>query len=176
MQVLGIGKDDEVVLQELLLSNVNAVFRIGAQPIYSDIAPETFGSSAKAIERVLTSRTKLIVAQHSFGIPCDIRPIIQLAKVNDIFLLEDCALTLGSKIDGVVCGNFGDAALFSTDHSKPLNTMTGGLIYTQNTHLYKKLKHAQAESGSLTPEKKNHCETTSFERKYCCPERYGLFI
>ena len=72
----------------------------------------------------------------------ELKPIVELATNNSIFLLEDCALTLGSSIDGVVCGNFGDAALFSTDHSKPLNTLTGGFIYTKDSELFKKIKNA----------------------------------
>ena len=63
----------------------------------------------------------MIVAQHSFGIPCEIQPIVNFAKKKNIFLLEDCALTMGSSIKGIKCGNFGDAALFSTDNTKLIN-------------------------------------------------------
>ena len=133
----------------------NAIIRAGASPVYADIDPETFGSSAKAIKKVLTSQTKMIVAQHSFGIPCDIQPIVELAQAKNIFLLEDCALTLGSKLNNVVCGNFGNAALFSTDHSKPLNTLTGGLIYTQKKSLYKKLKAVQKNVPPLAKSKQH---------------------
>ena len=54
----------------------------------------------------------MIIAQHSFGIPCDILKIKELAVSRNIFLLEDCALTIGSKINNKICGNFGDASLF----------------------------------------------------------------
>jgi perosamine synthetase len=175
MKIEGIGVGDEVVLQGATCSvMVNAVLRIGASPIYADIDPDTFGSSALAIEKVLTLKTKMIVAQHSFGIPCDIQPIVELAKIKGIFLLEDCALTLGSNIDGVVCGNFGDAALFSTDHSKPLNTLTGGLIYTQKISLFKQLQAIQKDSASLSKEKQKALwQQLLYERKYCRPDRYG---
>jgi dTDP-4-amino-4,6-dideoxygalactose transaminase len=175
MQVLGIQAGDEVVLQGATCSvMVNAVLRNGASPVYADIDPETFGSSAKAIKKVLTSQTKMIVAQHSFGIPCDIQPIVELAQAKNIFLLEDCALTLGSKLNNVVCGNFGNAALFSTDHSKPLNTLTGGLIYTQKKSLYKKLKAVQKNVPPLAKSKQHALwKQLLFERKYCRPDRYG---
>jgi perosamine synthetase len=175
MQVLGVGVGDEVVLQGATCSVMaNAVLRIGAKPVYADIDPDTFGSSVTAIRRVISSRTKMIVAQHSFGIPCDIRPIVELSRTQDIFLLEDCALTLGSSVDGVVCGNFGDAALFSTDHSKPLNTLTGGLIYTKNTALFEKLKEVQSGSGLLSVEKQQALwRQLLFERKHSRPDRYG---
>jgi perosamine synthetase len=175
MRVLDIGHDDEVILQGATCSAmVNAVLRVGAKPIYADIDPDTFGSSVEAISRVMTPQTKMIVAQHSFGIPCDIRPIVELAQTQDIFLLEDCALTLGSSINGVVCGNFGDAALFSTDHSKPLNTITGGLIYTKNIMICEKLKQKQRDSGHLSAKKQQALwNQLLFERKYSRPDRYG---
>jgi dTDP-4-amino-4,6-dideoxygalactose transaminase len=123
----------------------------------------------------MTPQTKMIVAQHSFGIPCDIQPIVELAQTQDIFLLEDCALTLGSSINGVVCGNFGDAALFSTDHSKPLNTLTGGLIYTKNMMIFEKLKQKQRHGSHLSTKKQQALwSQLLFERKNSRPDRYGL--
>ena len=136
---------------------VNAVVSVGVKPIYADNDTDTFGSSAEAISKVLTPQTKMIVAQHSFGISCDSQPIVTLAKSNSIFLLEDCALTLGSNIDGVVCGNFGDAALFSTDHSKPLNTLTGGLIYTKSKILFEKLNKTDHDRKKFLQGIPVHC-------------------
>lgn len=175
MKLFDIRAGDEVVLQGATCSvMVNAILRTGARPVYADIDPETFGSSAKAIREVLTSRTRLIVAQHSFGIPCDIQPIVQLARQRNIFLVEDCALTVGSSIGGVVCGNFGDAAIFSTDHSKPINTVTGGLVYTRDSKLFEKLKQLQSGCKSFSKGKQQALwQQLLFERKYCRPDRYG---
>lgn len=175
MQVLGIRDGDEVVLQGATCSvMVNAVLRTGASPVYADIDTNTFGSSADDIVKVLSPRTRLIVAQHSFGIPCDIGPILELAKGRGIFLLEDCALTVGSKINGTICGNFGDAALFSTDHSKPINTLSGGLVYTRSSSLYAELKKIQSHSGSFSVRKqKSLWHQLILERSYCKPDSYG---
>ena len=127
MKTLDIGPGDEVVVQGANCAvMVNAILRTGATPVFADIDPETFGSSKQHIERCITPRTRRIVAQHSFGIPCDVEPIVELAHSRKTFLLEDCALAVSSTNDGITVGNFGDAALFSTDHSKPLNTLTGG--------------------------------------------------
>ena len=175
MKCLGIGPASEVVLQGATCSvMVNAVQRCGATVVFADVDPDTFGSCATHIEKCLTSRTRMIVAQHSFGIPCDIKPIVELARSRGIFLLEDCALSLGSKLDGVVVGNFGDAALFSTDHSKPLNTLSGGLIYTRHADLTSKLLEAQAAATEL-PAAKQHAmwERVCLERRYCTPSSYG---
>jgi len=175
MRVLAVEPGDEIVLPGATCSvMVNAVLRIGATPVFSDIDPETFGSSAQCIEKCISPRTKMIVAQHSFGIPCDIEPIVELARSRQIFLLEDCALTLGSKVGGVTVGNFGDAALFSTDHSKPLNTLTGGLIYTRDAALATSLIAIQAAAPELPVVKQQALwQRFDLERRYCSPSKYG---
>ncbi|RMD63495.1 aminotransferase, partial [Candidatus Parcubacteria bacterium] len=171
----GIGEGDEVVLPGATCSVMaNAVLRARARPVYADIDPETLGSEAGAIERVLSPRTRMIVAQHSFGIPCDIEPIVELADAHGIFLLEDCALTLGSSIHGKVAGNFGQAALFSTDHSKPLNTMTGGLVYSRNRKLIQRLRRRREETDDIPIAKQQALyQRMLLEREYCHPARYG---
>jgi len=132
---------DEVILLGFTCSVMaNAVLRSGATPRYSDIDPNTFGSSLESIEKVITNNTKVIVAQHTFGIPCKIEPIVKFCKENNIHLVEDCALTLGSKVNGRQVGNFGDAAIFSLDHSKPINSIIGGLIYTRDKTIYRNLQ------------------------------------
>ena len=175
MRFIRIGKGDEVVLLGSTCSvMVNAIIRTGAYPIYSDMDRNTMGSDVKSIARVITSRTRMIVAQHSFGIPCDIESISILAKKHDIFLLEDCALTIGSKINGVVVGNFGDAALFSTDHSKPLNTLMGGIIYTRSHDLAKELKNASENYFQLSySRQKAIWRRFLLERALCNPDNYG---
>ncbi|MCF7822826.1 MAG: DegT/DnrJ/EryC1/StrS family aminotransferase [Candidatus Marinimicrobia bacterium] len=175
LRYLKIGEGDEVILQGHTCSVMpNAIIRTGATPIFADIDANTFGSSAVEIEKVITSRTKVIVAQHSFGIPCDILPIVKLAKRYGIFLLEDCAITVGSKVNGVQVGNFGDAAIFSTDHSKPLNTIIGGLLFTRNTDIYKHLKNEQSGLPGLSSDRQIALFATFiFEQEYYNPQKYG---
>lgn len=141
LKVLNIGAGDEVILPGFTCSVMpNAVWRTGATPIFADIDLDTFGSDARGIEKRITSRTKLVVAQHSFGIPCNIGEIVELCRKKGIFVLEDCAITLDSSIDGIKVGNWGDAAIFSTDHTKPINTLIGGFLYTKNKSIYEKVK------------------------------------
>lgn len=175
MHVLGLTKGDEVILLGATCSVMStAVIRIGAIPIYADIDPDTLGSSCKAIEACISKKTRMIVAQHSFGIPCDITPIVEIANDKNIFLLEDCALTLGSKRNGIVAGNFGDAALFSSDHSKPINTMIGGIIYTKDKKLESLLRKSRDLCKEL-PVKKQYALWFRFliERRLCNSRHYG---
>ncbi len=176
MKELKICSGDEVILQAFNCSvMVNAIWRVGARPVFADIDPKTFGSSEKEIEKKITSRTKMIVAQHSFGIPCQIEGIIKLAKKHNIFLLEDCALSLGSTISGIAVGDWGDAALFSTDHSKPLNTFIGGLIYSKDDKLIKGLQQSKLKIENLSVRHQIKIfEQLIFERRYFNPGNLGI--
>lgn len=174
MKALGIGKGDEVILPGFTCSvMVNAIFRTGATPIFVDIDANTFGSNAKEIENKISPRTKLIVAQHSFGIPCKIEEIVDLGKKMGIFVVEDSAITLDSSVKGVKVGNWGGAAIFSTEHSKPLNTIIGGFLYTKDKVLYKRVYEM---SVSLTELDKHHqfrlYKQFLIECKYYFPAKY----
>ena len=174
MRVLGIGPGDEVVLPAFTCAVMpNAVMRAGARPVYADIDPHTLGSSAQAIEKVLTGCTKLIVAQHSFGIPCAIDAIVDLAGRQAIRVVEDCAIALDSSLRGTTVGNWGDAALFSTDHSKPLNTMVGGVLYTRHLDIFNKMSDFSRDLPTLSSshQKRLYRQLTA-ERRIGDPEQY----
>ena len=177
MQVLEVGKGDEVIINGATCSvMVNAVLRIKATPIYSDIDPNTLGSSLEEIKKCITSRTKIVVAQHSFGIPCDIHKIKELCVSKNIFLLEDSALALGSTINDQTVGSFGDAALFSTDHTKPINTFSGGLLYTSDTDLHQKIKFVRDNSKCLPTAKKIAIYNRILsEARWTDPRKFGPF-
>jgi perosamine synthetase len=176
MKVLEIKKGDEVIIQASNCSvMVNAVLRIGATPVFADIDINTLGTDPKSVRNLITSKTKLIVAQHSFGIPCEIDEIMNIAKEHNIKVLEDCALTVGSKYKDVLVGNWGDAALFSIDHSKPLNCMIGGLLYLNNDQHYQHIMKLRNAMPNLS--KKHQLALHNqflFERKYYIPNKYSV--
>lgn len=180
LKVLNIGVGDEVILPGFTCSVMpNAVWRAGATPIFSDINLETLGSDAKGIEKRITSRTKLVVAQHSFGIPCNIGEIVELCEKKGIFVLEDCAIALDSSIDGVGVGNWGNAAIFSTDHTKPINTIIGGLFYTKDKSLYENAKQISLKMNRLNLDhQKRLFNQFISERRSFIPSNYprSIFI
>ena len=136
MRTLGIGVGDEVILPGFTCSVMaNAILRVGATPVFSDIEESTLGSDPTSIKGLLSAKTKMIVAQHSFGYPCAIEAILQLSEQAGVFLLEDCATSLGTTVGGRTIGDFGNAAIFSTDHTKPINTLIGGMLYTRELDL-----------------------------------------
>jgi dTDP-4-amino-4,6-dideoxygalactose transaminase len=87
--------------------------------------------------------------------------------------MEDCAITLDSSINGIKVGNWGDAAIFSTDHTKPINTLIGGFLYTKNKSMYEKVKEI---STGLQQLDKAHQERLYnqflIEREYYTPKNY----
>ena len=176
MKELNIGEGDEVILQGATCSVMpNAVLRTGAKPVFADVDPDTFGSSAEHIEQKITLNTKMIVAQHSFGILCKIDEIVKIGKKHGIFILEDSAISLGSSLDTVSVGNWGDAALFSTDHSKPLNTLIGGFLYTKNKDLFNRIKKHWENIPQLSKDHQRRLFTRLlFERKYYNPSKYAF--
>jgi perosamine synthetase len=178
LKALGVGEGDEVILLGFTCSvMVNAVWRSGARPVFADIDESTFGSDAKDILKKITDRTKVIVVQHSFGIPCNMLPIVGLGRKYNIFVVEDCAITLDSSINGVKVGNWGDAAIFSTDHSKPMNTLIGGFLYTRNDSLYKKVKEFSSDLPHLNKaHQKRLFDQFLYEREYYLPEHYRRTI
>lgn len=154
MKILNIGNGDEVIVNSGNCAvMINAILDRGANPIYSDVDLDTFGSCPIEIEKKISLKTKIIVAQHSFGIPCKIDRIKEIANKHKIFLLEDCALTLESRFRKIKVGNYGDASLFSFDHTKPLNGFSGGAIYTKQKLLYEKLQLSHQEIGDLSKKK-----------------------
>ena len=145
-----VGEGDEVALTGFTCSvMVNAVLRTGAKPVFVDIDSETLGMSPDALRSCINEKTKVIVAQHTFGIPCEIDTIKSIALENRAYLVEDCAISLGSIYKGKQIGNWGDAAIFSTDHTKPLNTLVGGFVYTTNKVLADDVRKIQKGCDGL---------------------------
>mgnify|MGYP001460296539 CR=1 FL=1 len=177
LQNHNIKKGDEVLILGFNCSVMaNAVIKAGATPIYHDIDPETFGSCPQSIKRLISPKTKAIVAQHSFGIPCKIDEIQTLAKLKGILLIEDCALTLGSKIGEKKVGTFGDYAIFSTDHSKPINTLIGGFLYTENENFFNRILINYRNLNELTiNHQKKLLQQLEFESKFCNNKSYKRF-
>jgi perosamine synthetase len=155
LKVSGISLGDEVIIPGFTCSvMINAISRSGATPIFCDIDRETYGTSAKDIEKLITYKTKLIVAQHSFGKACDVRSIMSVAQKYNILVLEDCALTLGTSLHGDHVGNIGTVAIFSTDHLKPINTFVGGLLYSKNKEIIRRVEEIKKESPPLSLDKR----------------------
>jgi perosamine synthetase len=136
LKAKGIGPSDEIILPGYTcVMNVNPIKYLGARPVYVDIEPETFNIDVSLLNNKITPRTKAIIAQHTYGYPCDMDAIMKIAGENKIPVIEDCCLALGSKYKGRLVGTFGKAAYFSSQWNKPYTTGLGGMVITNDSEL-----------------------------------------
>lgn len=145
LKALDVGPGDEVIVPAFTCVVVpNAIRAVGAIPVYADIAPDSYNLSNETVAQCITSRTRAILAQHTFGIPVEMRLLQMLARDHQIALIEDCAHALGSICDGQGVGSFGSAAFFSSQWSKPYTTGLGGMAVTADPAIAQRLQHIQA--------------------------------
>ena len=136
LRSLDVGEDDEVILPGYTcVMNVNPIKYVGARPVYVDIEPDTFNMNVNLLEEKITNKTKVIIAQHTYGYPCEIDTIMKIAQSNGICVIEDCCLALGSKYQGRMVGTLGRAGYFSFQWNKPYTTGLGGIVITSDREL-----------------------------------------
>lgn len=92
------------------------------------------------LENKITPNTRIIVAQHTYGYPCDMDAIMAIAAKRNITVVEDCCLSFGSTYKGKTVGTFGKAAYFSFQWNKPFTTGIGGMAITDDAELAGKIK------------------------------------
>lgn len=151
LEAMDIGPGDEVVIPAFTCEVVVHALRYrGCRPVYADIEASTFNLDVAKLATVLTPRCKAILAQHTFGVPCDLDGILAMARPRGIRVIEDCALAMGSTYNGRPIGSIGDAALFSMDRSKMLSTIAGGVAFTRDAALAGRLRKSHREAPSLS--------------------------
>jgi len=128
LAALGIGAADEVVVPAFTCVVVpNAVQYAGAKVVWADIELETYGLDVAELERRITPRTRAVLIQHLFGLVCrDYEAVLDLAARRGIRVIEDCAHATGALFRGKRVGLRGDAAFYSSEHSKAFCTVMGG--------------------------------------------------
>jgi dTDP-4-amino-4,6-dideoxygalactose transaminase len=135
LRVLGVGDGDEVIVTpRSFFASASCVVSVGATPVFAEVDRDSQNITAESIEEKVTPRTKAIVPVHLAGWPCDMPPIIELAKRHRIKVIEDCAQAHGARIGGRLAGTFGDVAAFSFCQDKIMSTGgEGGMLLTNNS-------------------------------------------
>jgi len=140
LQALGIKTDDEIIIQAFTCVSVpNAIIALGAKPVYADIESETLNLAPEKIEELITEKTKAIIVQHTFGTPANLFKIGEITQKHDLFLIEDCAHSLGAKYQNQPIGSFGKFSIFSFGRDKVISSVNGGVLVTKDLILYQKL-------------------------------------
>jgi dTDP-4-amino-4,6-dideoxygalactose transaminase len=160
MQAMGIGKGDEVIVPAISwISTSEAVSAIGAKPVFVDV-DEYFLINAQLIEEKINANTKAIIPVHLYGQPADMEAIMSIAVKHRLKVIEDCAQSHGSKINGQLAGTFGDAASFSFYPGKNLGAYgDAGAMCTNDDALAEKARmianHGQRKKHEHVMEGRN---------------------
>ena len=140
LKAAGLGSADEVIIPGYTCVAVpQAVIHAGAKPVYADVETDTYALDVPALANKITKRTKVIILQHTYGIPADVEQTLALAQEAGVMVVEDCCHSLGSQYKGKDLGRFGDAAFFSSQWSKPVTTGLGGWAVINNRALARRM-------------------------------------
>lgn len=150
LKAAGIGPGDEVLTTGFtFFATVEAIMQVGATPVLVDIDAETFNLDPKELERVISPRSRAVLAVHLFGLPVELNRIKQICDQHGLLLLEDCAQSFGASYKGKQTGSFGLAGCFSFFPSKNLGGFgDGGLITTSDSDVASKIRQLRNHGSS----------------------------
>src|SRR4051812_35639551 len=138
----GVGAGDEVItVPNTFMATAEAITYCAARPVFVDVDERTYTMDPAGLEKALSSKTKAIIPVHLFGQPADMDPILEFAKKNDLFVIEDAAQAHGAEYKGRRAGTIGDAGCFSFYPGKNLGALgEAGAVVTDNPELQEKIR------------------------------------
>ena len=136
LEAFGIKPGDEVIVPTMTFpATAEVVCYLGAKPVFVDVEEDTLNISLKEIEKAITPKTKAIIPVHYGGQPCDMDEILQIAKDNNIRVMEDAAHALPATYKGKKVGTISEVTCFSFYATKTLSTGEGGMICTNDDEI-----------------------------------------
>ena len=154
LKSLGIKENDEVIIPDLtFVADANAILACNAKPVIVDINQKDFFLSISHLKKQITKKTKAIIPVHIYGQVCNIDEILDVAKSNNLKIIEDCAHAIGTFHKSKHVGTLGDAGCFSFYPTKNITTAEGGMITTNSKKIAQKLR--QLRSHGMTRSLKN---------------------
>ena len=153
LESLNIGVGDEVITSNLTFgATVNAIIHSGAKPVLVDVDKDTWNIVPRLIEAAITPKTRAIMPVHLYGNPCDMVEIMAIATKYGLYVIEDCAESLGAMVGSRPAGSFGDVSTVSFFANKVITTGEGGSLQINNESVYSKAK--QLRDHGMKPEKR----------------------
>jgi 8-amino-3,8-dideoxy-alpha-D-manno-octulosonate transaminase len=135
---LDIGPGDEVIVPAYTWwSDYTCVVHAGALPVFADI-DRTFNLDPADFQRKITPRTKAVIAVHLLGGPCDMDPIMEIARKREVAVLEDCAQCVGGSYRGKKLGSIGNVGIYSFQVNKVITSGEGGAVVTDDPVIYER--------------------------------------
>ena len=156
--VLGVEMDDEVICQSITFSaSANPIRYQHATPVFVDSESETWNMDPNALEDAIKQRKakgkmpKSIIPVHLYGMPAKMEDIIAIAEEYEVPIIEDAAEALGSSINGVMCGTFGELSILSFNGNKIITTSGGGALVAKNKHYTDKATFLATQARDPAP-------------------------
>ena len=151
LKSLGIGYDDEVIVPDFTFAaSINAIINVGARPVIVDVEKETWTIDINKINEKISNKTKAILPVHIYGQPCRIDEILSIAKKRNLFVIEDCAESLGAIYKNRLVGLDFDCSCHSFFANKTITTGEGGMVvfkdYNISTKARKIMNHGMSET------------------------------
>ena len=141
LRALGIQDGDEVIVTpRSFIASASCVFSVGATPVFADVDRDSQNLTADTIRERLSPRTRAIICVHLGGLPCDMEPIMALAREHELYVVEDCAQAHGAEYRGRRVGGLGHIAAWSFCQDKIMTTGgEGGMVTTDDDALWSRV-------------------------------------
>lgn len=141
---LSLSNEDEVLLQAFTCNAaVNPIIWSNLKPVFVDCDEKNFNIDCEDLKRKITPKSRVVVVQHTFGLPLEMDKISEICRARDLILIEDCAHSLGAEYKQRKAGIFGKAAFFSFSRDKIISSVYGGMAITNDAKLAEKLLEFQ---------------------------------
>lgn len=140
LKACNLKKGSEVIVPAYTCEDIpRLVTEMGFKPKFVDIEPYTYNLDPEELCEKISGNTKVVVAAHMFGYPCPIDTITEISHDHRAIVIEDSCQSMGAEYKGKKVGTFGDIGLFSLNMGKPISTISGGIVCTNNRELYDKI-------------------------------------
>lgn len=158
LKAMNLQDGDEVILPGYTcVVTSNAIHHAGLKPVYVDVSVRDFNMIPELVEKAVTRRTRAILAQHTFGIACDMDALLNISERFGIPVIEDGAHAIGAYWDGRLVGEYGYASFFSTQGTKMFSTERGGYAVTKEKELAKRIREIQSKAVYAPAEIESAC-------------------
>jgi dTDP-4-amino-4,6-dideoxygalactose transaminase len=178
LRACGVREGDEVVIPTFCCTSVvPPILAVGAHPVLADIGAE-FNITAETVGAALTNKTTAIIVPHLFGNPADINSIVDLARPNNIRVIDDAAQALGATIDGRLVGSFGDAGILSFGSEKVCFGLGGGVVVSRRNEVLNGSSKINLPPAQLSPTLRSFLSTLAWRRwrRWTLPAQAWLSI
>ncbi len=155
LEAMDIQPGDEVITSPFtFIASANTIAMIGAVPIFVDVKPDSYNIDPDLIEAAITDKTRAIMPVHIFGMPADMKHIMEIASSHDLQVIEDACQAHGAEVEGKKAGSIGHVAAYSFYATKNMMTGEGGMITTDNEDLYDEIlmvkNHGRGKQGGYS--------------------------